>query len=189
MLEELFSSAARVKALTLFLTNPENRYYLRQVCRLADLPVSAVQRELKKFLALGLLAKEISGNRTYYKVNKAFPIYKELKDIILKTTGIGEVLAKLIARSKEINVAFIYGSYAEGREKRGSDIDLFVIGGINSRKLQGVIASASGRLGREISPALYSPEEYKRKKREKNHFILSLFSRPKIFLKGSQNDL
>ena len=189
MLEELFSSAARVKILTLFLTNPENSYYLRQVCKLAGVPVRAVQRELKKLAKVGFLTKEVSGNRTYYKVNKNFSIYKELKEIILKTTGLGKMLTEMIAKPKDINVAFIYGSYAEGKERPGSDIDLFVIGNIKSRKLQDITNVASVKLGREIVPVLYSNYEYKRRKQEKNHFILSLLGKPKIFLKGSQDDL
>jgi hypothetical protein len=103
-----------VKVLTLFLTNPENRYYLREVCKLTALPVMAVQRELGKLSRVKLVNKETSGNRVYFKVNKDFPIYKELKAIILKTTGLGDELASLLGRAKDIDIAFIYGSYAEG---------------------------------------------------------------------------
>jgi predicted nucleotidyltransferase len=189
MLEELFSSAARVKVLALFLTNPENKYYLRQACKLSGLPVMAVQRELNKLVKIGLLSREASGNRVYFQVSKGFPIYKELKEIMLKTTGLGDTLTAMIARSKEVDAAFIFGSYAEGNERKGSDIDLFVIGKISARKLQEGITRASAKLRREIVPVLYSAEEYKKEKQKKNHFIVSLLDKPKIFLKGSQDDL
>ncbi|MEJ5199003.1 MAG: hypothetical protein WHX53_08775, partial [Anaerolineae bacterium] len=69
MLESLFSSRARVKVLSLLLLNPESSFYLRQISRLTQLPIRAVQREVERLLALGLLKRSESGNQVHYQVD------------------------------------------------------------------------------------------------------------------------
>src|SRR3989304_2290516 len=92
MLELLFSSSSRVKLLTFFISNPKQRYYLREVASLTKLPVQAVQRELARLETLGLLDKARDGNRLYFKVNEKFFLLPDLKNIILKTAGLGTFL-------------------------------------------------------------------------------------------------
>jgi len=89
MLKQLFSSRVRVKLLTIFLTNPDARFYTRELSRLLDESPYAVQRELRRLKSVGLLEVEPEANIKYYAVDKSCPIYPELKSIVLKTTGLG----------------------------------------------------------------------------------------------------
>ena len=184
MLKNLFSSGVRVKILTLFLANPRNRYYLREVERLTGLQVRSVQRELMNLVEFGLFVKILEGNRVYYQVNPEFFLLPELKSIIFKTTALGDALKAEIEKSNKIKIAFIYGSYAESKENTESDIDLFVIGDISGRELQSLLAKTKRQVYREINAALYSEREFKEKLKKRNHFILSVLKKPKIFLKG-----
>lgn len=86
-MEHLFSSKARIKLLTRFLSDPEAKLYTRQLERELDEPVNAVRRELERFEALGLLQSFKEGNLKYYTVNREFSIYPELRGIILKAQG------------------------------------------------------------------------------------------------------
>ncbi|MFQ6082286.1 MAG: nucleotidyltransferase domain-containing protein [Candidatus Aminicenantia bacterium] len=188
MLKLLFSSKARVEILKIFLLNPATSYYQRELEQQTKLPIRAIQRELAKLVELGLLLKRISGNRNYYMINKDFPIFLELKAIFLKTFGIGEALKKKLKKSEEINFAFIYGSYAKNQENITSDIDLFIVGEITSRKLSSYLSKVKSEFNREINFSLYSLSEFKKKVKEKNHFILSILKEPKIFILGDEGD-
>ncbi|MDP2928395.1 MAG: hypothetical protein Q8N80_06335 [Candidatus Omnitrophota bacterium] len=75
MIEKLFSSKARVEILRLFLFNPVDSFYQRQISILTRKPIRAVQRELEKLQKIALIEKSIQGNRIYYKVNKNCPIF------------------------------------------------------------------------------------------------------------------
>ena len=88
MLEKLLSSRARVEILKLFLFNPENRYYQRQISNLTGQSIRAVQREVKKMGEIGLIKRNEEGHRIYYKINRESPIFEELKRIFFKTVGI-----------------------------------------------------------------------------------------------------
>ena len=190
MLNELFSSQARVAILKLLLLNAGNRFYVREVASLSGQPVRAAQRELPKLEAIGLLTHTIDGNRKYYQINKTCPIFPELKSIFLKTVGLGDALRKhLDGAEGAIRVAFIYGSYAKGEETTMSDIDLFLVGSITARELSSILAAARSELSREINPVLMTPEEFIDKVASGNHFVLSLLEEPKTFLVGNAQDL
>lgn len=190
MLEQIFSSQARVAIMKLFLLNPDDRYYLRQAGSLTGQPVHAVEREVAKLEAVGLLFHTLEGNRKYYQVEKNCPIFPELKSMFLKTVGLGDVLREYIEEVKgSIEVAFVYGSYARGEETRLSDIDLFVIGTVTGRELSSVLAEARSELAREMNPVTMAPEEFASKVASGNHFVLSILKDSKTFLVGNAEDL
>jgi predicted nucleotidyltransferase len=189
MLKSLFTSKTRIELLKLFLLNPESSFYQRQIEQKTHFPIRAIQRELINLCSIGLLNKRASGNRNYYSLNKDHPIRNELKNIILKSTGIVEALARHLSKNKDIELAFIYGSYAKDRESLLSDIDLFVIGDISHRKLSSILNKEKQNLAREINFNLYSKAEFLNRLKTGNHFILSVLKDKNIFLVGNENDL
>jgi predicted nucleotidyltransferase len=189
MLNSLLSSKTRVNLLTLFLTNPSNQYYPRQLESLLKITYTGIRRELQNLEKTGLLNIETEANRKYYSVNKNFPLFSELKSIILKTAGVGDKLKSLVENYKNIKIAFIYGSYAKNSENLSSDIDLFIIGEITLKDLQEALIQLEKELGREINCSIFPPEEFKQKIKVQNHFIKTILKEPKIFLKGTENDL
>ena len=189
MLKVLFSSQARIEILKLFLLNSSGRYYLREIQALIGQPLQAIQRETEKLADIGLLHSERDGNRRYYWVNRSFPILPELKSIFLKTVALGEVLEAAVDNDGEIAAAFVFGSYAANQEDAESDIDLCVIGQITSRKVHQILAPVKRDLHRELNVVLYSLEEFREKAADKNHFVQSLLSGPKVFVKGTEDEL
>lgn len=187
-MKTLFSSGARVEVLKFFLFNPDNSYYQRQVSEVTGLPIRAVQRELDRMEKAGLFLKTADGNRIYYRVNRDFPVFNELKIMFLKTYGIADSLRKYIA-GKAITAAFIYGSYAGNRENLASDIDVFVIGSVSARELSAALTGAKKETGREINYYLVSEEEFKNKIEAKDHFVTSVIAGEKIFVEGDENGL
>jgi len=190
LLQGLFSSQARVDILGLFLLNPGNRFYMREVSNRSGQPIRAVQRELARLEFTGLLSHTIDGNRKYYQVNKDCPIFPELKAIFLKTFAFGDALRQYLSQvEKNIIVAFIYGSYAKSKETTTSDIDLFVVGDITAIELSKALSPAKEVLRREVNTVAMPFQELKSKVEAQNHFVLAVLSEPKIFLIGNEDDL
>ncbi|HDN98044.1 MAG TPA: ArsR family transcriptional regulator [bacterium] len=188
MIDKLFSSKARVDILKLFFFNPENSFYQRQISKLTGHSIRAVQREVAKLESLGIITKSIQGNRIYYKVNKNCPIFKDLKNILFKSVGIAQVLKENL-KNNNIQIAFIYGSYAKGKENLVSDIDLMVIGKISSRELSRLLSRPRRELMREINYIVFSPEEFKERVKQKDHFLNSVLKDKKIFIVGDASEL
>lgn len=189
MLNKLFSSKARVEVLKLFLFNSGEDFYQRQISVITHQPIRGIQRELENLLELGLIEKHTRGNRAYYRTNKNCPIFKELKGIFFKSTGIAQALKKNLEKSDAIKIAFVYGSYAKGEESLLSDIDLLVIGSITAKKLSSLLSQPKRELSREINYAVFGLQEFRRRINQKDHFLNAILKEKIIFVVGNDNEL
>ena len=86
-LEVLFSSAARVGVLHLFLLHPDRQFYQREIERETGQPIRAVQREVERLEGLGLLVRFAEGNRVFYRIDAEFPLLAELTALFQKGAG------------------------------------------------------------------------------------------------------
>lgn len=131
MLQDLFSSRVRVRLLTHFFSHPDEQFYARNLTRQIGEHYNAVWQELNNLERIGLLLSEHNGNVKYYRLNPDFPIYEELRRIILKTSGLGQAVREALDRLGTVKWAFIYGSVAAGEEDFLSDVDLMLVGKVD----------------------------------------------------------
>lgn len=185
----IFKSKVRKELFRLYFSNPASEYYLRELERILDIPVSMIRKELLRLEYDGIFMSSRKGNLAYFYLNKSYPLYDELKSIVFKTIGIKGLLKDVLKKMKGIEAAFIYGSFAKNEEKANSDIDLFVLGKINEDTLVTEIGKLEKVLKREINYSLYTKDDLKKKKREKDSFVLDLIDSPKVFLLGDESDL
>ena len=69
------------------------------------------------------------GNRIYYRIASGHPAFDDLQRVFVKTVAVADVLREVLEPLRgSIDVAFIYGSMADGSELATSDIDVFVVG-------------------------------------------------------------
>ena len=107
------------------------------------------------------MTKSARGNQRLYRINRAHPIYPELRSICLKTFGLANVIAKeLEPFAPRIDTAFVFGSLAKGEERPDSDVDLMVVGELDHFELGETLERLKAELGREIDLNLYSPQEW-----------------------------
>ncbi len=171
--------------LGLLFTNVDEAYYLREIVRRTGMGQGAVQRELKKLSGARILLRQDIGRQSFYRANKDCPIYHELHGLAIKTAGLVEqIAAGLRPLDSTIKCAFLFGSFAEGRETKGSDIDLLIIGETSLRDVVGALGDIQQKLGREINPVVYRPKEFGQKSQSGSHFTRTLETATKIFIKG-----
>ena len=185
----IFGSKTRKALFRLYFSNSEREYYLRELERILDIPVSMIRKELLRLEENGIFISAKKGNLTYFYLNKSYPLFDELKSIVFKTIGIRGLLREALEKIRGIETGFIYGSFAKDEESAKSDIDLFIVGKINEDKLVMGVGRVEKTVKREINYSLYTKDDLKKKKREKDSFILEVISGPKIFLIGNENDL
>jgi len=182
-------SKLREELLVLYFTNPNKKYYLRELERILNFSVGNIRRELIKLESTGLFLNENKGNLVYYYLNQSYPLFDELKSIISKTSGTPKMLQNILGKFEGISKAFIYGSFAKREEREDSDIDLLIIGKVDEDKLIEEIDKLERKLQREINYAIYGKEDFNKKKKEGNSFILDILKEKKIFLIGDKNGL
>jgi len=191
MLETLYISKSKIRRdlLALFFTNPYQKYYLRELERILGYSAGSIRRELLKFQKDDLFKTEKAGNMLYYQLNTKHPLYRELKSIVAKTVGLEARIRIALSSIEGLRTAFIYGSYAKNQENITSDIDLFIIGDIDEDKLVSEIGRIEKELKREVNYSLYSKDDFQKKKKKKDPFIMDVIKNPKIFLIGNEDDL
>lgn len=103
----VFASAARVAVIRVFMLDPLREYYQRQIEAATALPIRAVQRELERFTAIALLFKRVEGNRAYYQVDRDFPLFPELRGMILKAASPEARLRGALAMNDAVRLLFL----------------------------------------------------------------------------------
>lgn len=190
ILAELLSSKIRAEIFRiLFGVVPDVALHMREIERRTGFAIGTVQTELKKLQRLEIISRITDGNRVYYRANPAHPLYPDIRNLVLKTSGLVDVIKAVLSNEKGIKVAFVFGSLARQEDKAASDVDLMVIGDIGLRKLTGLLMDVAGRIGREINPYALTEKEFVKRKGEQDHFLKQVLESPKIFIRGIENDL
>jgi predicted nucleotidyltransferase len=188
--DALFTKS-RQRVLAVLFGNSARSFYANEIIGLAESGTGAVQRELASLASAGLVTVTRVGNQMHYQANSSAPVFDSVRDIVLKTSGLTDVLrAALAALASDIRTAFVYGSVAKNEDSSESDIDVMVISDtLAYADLFAVLEGAAKRLGRTVNPTLYSNTEFARLVHKKNAFVTRLLVQPKIWIIGGKDDL
>lgn len=186
---EITQSALRRKILAYFFTNLETDLYLREIASLLNEDPGNLSKELKRLEKEGIFTARKRGNQKYFSLNKGYPLFKELKSIVFKTVGVKGSIKEVLKTLHNIKFAFIYGSYAKGKENQLSDIDLVIIGKPDEDKLVNNLDRLEEQLKRDINYKLYSFGEFKKEIKEKEPFTIEILEDKKIMLLGEEDEL
>ncbi len=187
-LSSILSSRARARIFKLLFgcTTPE--LHNREIFRRASLSESAIRQELGKLTRLGLILRRRDGNRVCYTANRNHSLFPELRQVVLKTNGLVDILKPRLSTA-DIQAAFIHGALVRSEETETSSIDLLVIGRIGQMGLELHLADLPQKLGREIKPLALTEAEYRARLGSATGGVTGILSGPKIFVIGGPREL
>ncbi len=184
----LFGKTRRAVLARLFL-EPQREYRLRELARLAGISAGPVQQELKQLVAADLALRRESGTQVTYRANTASPVFGELRALVEKTSGIEQLLRRTLEpAAQRIRLALIYGSIARGTNRATSDLDLLVVGTLGFEELLRLLGPAEKKIGREVSPRLYSEQEFRERRKRGDRFLTAVLRGPRVMLLGELDD-
>ncbi|MGB4594086.1 MAG: winged helix-turn-helix domain-containing protein [Coriobacteriia bacterium] len=189
MLSTLVTSATRRALLVRFFTHPGERFYATQLIRELGLASAGVQKELARLESAGMIQSEREGNVRFFGVNTGHPLYAEIKSIVYKTEGLGDVLGGSIAQLPAVDAALVFGSVARGAEDASSDVDVLVLGDVDVVALDQALSEAERTLEREVNATVLSRAEWRERLAWKQAFVTDIVAGPKIFLVGGDDEL
>jgi DNA-binding transcriptional ArsR family regulator len=173
MLKRLFTSNTRIKLLTLFLLNPDEEYFIRELTRRLDEQINSVRRELDNLKKMGLLKSKEKNRKKYYVVNKNFVIFHELKGIILKAMGDKDALIKKIAQMGNIDVMVLSGLFVE----KESPLDLLLVGNVDRQHLEDYLNNQL-ETERPVRYSVLTRDDYLYRRQCKDKFLHDLVDDP-----------
>ncbi len=186
--DALFTTTQQ-KVLGLLFGQPERSFYTKELIRLARSGSGAVQRELRCLASSGLIRMTRIGRQVHYQANPDSPVYRELVEIMRKTVVLAEPIRQALdPLASRINLAMVFGSVARGTDTADSDIDLLVVSDdLMWQELYVALQPIEARLDREISPALYTVQEFNANRAAENPFLSRVLAREHLILVGEED--
>jgi predicted transcriptional regulator len=181
MLEHIFGSKTRVKLLSLFLKNPDKSFFVRELTRKLKLQINSIRRELANLRKIGIIkldktiADKLDGGKVkkYYKANKDFVLYSELKVLFIKSQLlIRQGLLNKLTQLGKIDFLALAGVFVG--EKMSLKTDILIIGKVNREKLKKLIKKFESEFGHEINYTIMSPDEFKYRKDVTDKFLYDI---------------
>ena len=181
-------SKARIALLAELLLEPEREVHLRELVRATGFAPRTVQVEIDRLVGMGLIHERRSSNRRYLSAEKGHALFEPLRQLVRETHGLESALRDAVSGESAIDLAMLFGSAARGESRVGSDVDMMIVGRIDSREVLGILHPIAERFGKEINPVVYSVEDFEERRAEQGFVSSVLRSNPKV-LKGQLDDL
>ena len=175
-------SETRQRLLRYYFTNPTARHHLRDLARRLDVDPSNLSKELRHLETEGLFISETSGRQKYFRLNRKYSLFAEVRRIVEKTIGATPLLAESLQRIDGIQEAYLYGSFARNQQDVASDIDVIVIGSPKGSVLAGAIRVLEHQLGREINYTVLTRKEFDSRRARKDAFIQGIWNNERLAL-------
>ncbi|MBR6811184.1 transcriptional regulator [Candidatus Saccharibacteria bacterium] len=177
-LEKLFGSKTRAKLLSLFFSNQNKSYYVREISRVIEEQINSVRRELTNLSSLGLVKIENYENKVYYSANTKHPFARPMSQIFSsKIESVQDVEVKRNTWDdyrrpvKDLLDAMVVTNRLPGQD----GLDLLIVGDDSSHKLARWAELVEKRQGKPINYAIFSKEDYFYRKSMHDRFIADVF--------------
>lgn len=188
-LTDFMISRVRVKMLSLFFTNADEMYYVREITRNIKEEINAVRRELDRMLGAGILKSEQRGNRLYYFLNKKYLYYQELHQMVVKSTGLGKKIRRLRRKLGQLEFVMFSGRFTRGLKPATQDeVEVLIIGDVVLPELQALMKEEEKRLGREVNYAVFDSEEFAFRKTRRDPFVMDILYSTRIMVIGNEDE-
>ncbi len=189
-LGEALFPGTRKKILRLLFGQPERSYTISELIDLADAGSGAVQREVERLHASGLVKSDTVGRQKQYRANPDSPIYSELCSLVAKTFGPADRLREALDSAGDaIELAILYGSVAKGTDRAESDIDVLLVSDtLSLEEVFRILSPVETELGRKINPTLYTRDEFRARLQSGNPFLRRVLAGKHTVLKGDFDD-
>lgn len=186
-IEQLFGSKTRARLLGLFLENPQQAFYVRELTRRIDAQLNSVRRELQNLIELGLVVTKGGGRgrvaaerKKYYTANANFLLFHDLRNLFRKIQILlKQNLVHEIQTRGDVDLLVFTGRFVNNV---GVQTDILIVGSIDQKSLQKVVSGFESELGYEINYTLMPKEEFNYRRQITDRFLSSILEGEKVVM-------
>jgi len=175
-------SRLRRELLAYFFLNPAAEHYVRELAGILKVDPTNLSRELSRLERDGLFTLRVRGNQKHFRLNAKYPLFHEVRGIVLKSAGIVPMLRRALSGVPKIKDAYLYGSLAKKQSDKHSDIDILIIGEPDLDVLEAAVRHLERSLRREVNYTLFDEREFKRKLASADPFVEDVWHGKRIRL-------
>lgn len=190
MIAPIFRSKLRQDILTLYFTHPDSAFFLRELARRFNCSVGSLQRELTCLSKEGILLHEKKANVKLFRLNKEYPLLTEMTGILQKTIGVTILVEDIVHAMSDVELAFIYGSYAKSPFYLLDTVEVMVISdNFDQAAFDEKADILEKGLRRRIRARAINADELRKAVGKGDREIKRILRNAKIFVKGDQDIL
>ena len=178
----LFGSKTRVKLLRHFLSDPGQKYYVRELTRLLSDHINAIRHELGNLENAGLVTKKKAQGKLYYRLNLASSGMQELRELFMKQPEVAleDEGTESVRSNNAPNIGNVKLLVQTGKfvKKTDTPADLLVVGEIDEDLFKVYVKELEEKHG-DIRFSTMSEAEYTYRRQLFDRFITLMLAEPK----------
>ena len=166
MLDELITSKTRLRLLIKFFVSQANKGYLNGLANEMGESSNSIRKELNHLYNAGYLNKIKKDNKVEYNVNSSHPLYKTLRQVVLKHLGLEDIVETVLEKMGNVKKIILVGEYAKGIDS--GIIEVFLVGeSLNTEYISNIEEKIEKLINRKVS--FYLASKFNT---NQNHIIL-----------------
>lgn len=188
-LEQMFGSKTRARLMGLFLSQPDDTFFVRELTRRIDAQLNSVRRELKNLVQLGFLSEKegtvknsrrLSDKKRFYCVNQDFILFDDLRALFQKVQILlKQNLVQEIQEKGHIDYFAFTGRFVDAIE---IPTDILIVGSIKQADLEKMISKFEEEIPYEINYTLMPKEEFLDRRQVADRFLLAILGGEKVVM-------
>lgn len=199
ILEKLFSSPVLIRMVRFFYLNPNVIFLREEIKERIGGDAIDLRRTIKILEHIGFLKQRlipaVSSRRIKkgvkkkkkdikkegFLLNRAFPLFQELKDLVLSPSPISKPeLVRALKRLGRIKLLLLSGVFIRKEDQR---VDLFVVAdGVKPYLFERLMRSIEAEIGKELNYALMTSQDFTYRFNLSDRFIREIFDAPREIL-------
>lgn len=177
VLEVLFGSKARARMMRFFILNSKEEYTFSEVVKKNLIKPFEARKELNIFKKAKFTKESKRKGKKYYHMNLAFPFYKEIERLIVRSDIFPQ--CKSLAKVKSVGNVKLVVTAGVFLNHDKSDIDiLLVVDNISKVRLKRLVANLEAEVGKELRYMVIDSEELTYRLDMLDRFVLDIFKNP-----------
>ncbi len=175
ILAKLFGSAAKVRIMRLFLSNPNTPYDNKMVSEKARVPINTSRGIINTLKSIGLVRSKVfvkeeerkqRGKKVVIKqkakgwiINPNFPYYKSLFNLLIqgRPANQSDILYR-IKHTGKLKLVVTAGVFIQNPDSR---LDMLIVGDkVKAGTLDKAVRNLEAEIGKELQYAVFSTEEF-----------------------------
>lgn len=180
-IEQLFGSKMRVRLLRLFINNPHEKFFVREIGRRVGAQIHAVRRELENLIKIGIITIDEAsskGIKKYYVLNPDSYFYPELRLLLMKSQAFVEKsFTERVKDCDGLKYVALMGYFTGDDDAR---VDVCMIATEKMSELIDMIKSLEHDVGKELRYTFFTEHEFRYRMSIADSFVWRILDAKKV---------
>jgi hypothetical protein len=187
--DALFSATQR-RVLGLLFGEPDREFFATELIALAAGGSGAVQRELARLVAAGLVTLCRAGNRKLYQANRRSLAFHALRALVHQALAVpGAIAAALEPVRSDVELALLYEPASSAADDCAAALDLLVVSDVLSPDTVGaLLAPVQAQLGCPVNLPVCTATEFRLRAARPNTAVARVLAGPNLVVIGRVPD-